>query len=132
MSTDMNKNELHMPIMLFCAEYENDSEPTYVPINSVSFITDRNVITQCYDSNYSYDYLISTDGSFIKIEDLNCKTYDELLIALEIHGLLHGMSTNGNEDKSAIKELFIENSRLKEENEKLKKKLSKLKKLFND
>ena len=107
----------------------------YVSLNCIVFNITNNLISSCTDNTGDiFDYLISTNNEKFKIKDLKCKTYEEMLITLEIHGLLHGLNEN-LDDKSTLdkcKNLLIENTKLKEENEKLNKKFLKLKKLFNN
>lgn len=117
--------------------FDGGRDYRYVALSTIEFSIDytSKIIVDCISAcSDVFDYLVSTNGQAIKIKDLNCKSYDELLIALELHDLLYGLPEDAI-DKSELKtfqKLFKENNELKKENEKLKKKLEKMKQLFND
>lgn len=135
-NSTIDKNNTNMNIEPRLLLYDGYDVYRYASLNNViiNCDADDHIIFNCIDNaGDCFGYLISTDNQKFDIEKLKCKSFEEFLIALDLHNLLHGVLTNDNKNKSLNENLLmIENAKLKEENEKLKKKILKMKKLFDD
>ena len=84
---------MNFPIMLKAFDSNGEVE-YYVALNSAMFICDdrSKIIMHGIDPiSDNFDTLISTSGEKISIESLNCSSYEELLVKLQLHNLLHGV-----------------------------------------
>ena len=78
-----------------------------------------------HDSNL-YDTLVSCTGEKIKIANLNCSSYEEFIVALDVYNCLHSFNTkdmhqNSRHSKdSNVAKLMLENAKLKKQLETIK------------
>ena len=129
-----------MDTTIIClADDDEDStdDCIYCPLNTCSFVFDRDrkVITGIYDTGGNLnEYILSTSMHTIYIESLGCSSYDEFLVALDLHDLVHSASnvpvSSTLRDKDS-KALIAQVKALEAENAKLKKTMSKMKALLN-
>ena len=76
------------------------------------------------------NYIKSRNGTAIKINSLRCKTYDELIVALDVNDMWHGPTvqiddhkskSNGRASLALVKQLQTENAMLKTKITEMKK-----------
>lgn len=120
-----------------------------MPFSTVNFAYDDDEDKYIYSfitvSGEECTSLEAVDGSYVKIIDLKCKSYEELLVQMDLHNLWHIASTKEvyQDDnslgkttsislKQKIKQLSIENRQFSIENRQLKLKLKQLKILLNN
>ena len=117
--------------------YTSDNEKIITLFSSLAFIYDDDIeYIKCFgtQSGDSIERLESIDGLTIKISDLKCRSYEEVLVQMDLHNLLHGkdipdeICTTGTKTDSALKKKIKE---LAEENKQLKLKLKQLKNLID-
>ena len=117
--------------------YIADDLKVITTFSSLSFIyDDDNEYIQYFgtQSGDNIERLESIDSLTIEISDLKCKSYEELLVQMDVHNLLHGMDipddicTIGTKTDYALKKKVKE---LAEENRQLKLKLKQLKNLID-
>ena len=67
----------------------------YIPLSSLIWtISSNNIIDCCWEAgvNSNGNYFIEAiDGKIIKIEDLNCRSYAELVVALDLVNANHNV-----------------------------------------
>lgn len=120
---------MNMPIMLKIPESDY-SESYFIAMANATFCIDDNkkIIEYAIDlQGESFRSLEAVDGNIVKISDLGCKTYSELVVALDVNNLLHGateFANNTNASKLKIDTLIKENAKLKKKLQALKKALS--------
>lgn len=114
-----------------------DSLKIITTFSSLSFIYDNdNEYIQYFgtQSGDTVNSLESIDNLTIKISDLKCKSYEELLVQMDVHNLLHGMEIP---DEICTTDTKIDNvlknkvKVLTKENMQLKLKLKQLKNLLD-
>ena len=107
-----------------------------MPLTSISFVYNPKGVIDTMQSidrgDMLGDALMAANGTKMKLARLNCKTYEELIIQLELNDLIHG-NTNANDDTNAddiakLKRMIL---KLTDENNELKVKISKLQKVLN-
>ena len=95
----------------------------YVALSNVTLVYDEDIISEILDEqDDSVTELESVDGTKIDISSLNCKTYEEFLVALDLNNLLHGGNflSSDSFSREKIKELTCIIEQLREENAILK------------
>lgn len=118
--------------------YTRDSNEKVITLfSSLAFIYDEdNEYIEYFgaQSGDNIDRLESVDGMAIDILDLKCKSYEDVLIQMDLHDLLHGKempdeicATSTTTDNALKKQV----KKLAEENKKLKLKLKQLKNLID-
>lgn len=124
---------MDFPIMLKVAD-QDDGVEYYTPLNTAIFTFDKDkVIRRGFDSMADqFNYLISTDDKRMALANLNCSSYEELLVKFQLNNLLHGNIEHLDISNLQNSILEKENAKLKQENAKLKAKLDKLKKMFKE
>lgn len=120
--------------------YTRDDEKIITLFSSLSFIYDNDNKCIMYFGAQSGDNikrLESIDGSIIEISSLKCKSYEEVLVQMDMHNILHDMEIPGEICTTDIKINNKINNSLKkkvkeltEENRQLKLKLKQLKKIL--
>lgn len=117
--------------------YTTDNEKVITLFSSLAFIYDDDLEYIGYfgaQSGDNIDRLESIDGLTIEIPTLKCKSYEEVLVQMDVYNLLHGkdipdeICTTGTKTDSALKKKIKE---LAEENKQLKLKLKQLKNLID-
>ena len=118
--------------------YTRDNVKVTVQFSSLIFIydDDYNKYIEYFGASYgdSINRLESIDGMIVKILDLKCQSYEDVLIQMDLHDLLHGkempdeICTTGAKTNSTLKKKVKE---LAEENKQLKLKLKQLKTLID-
>lgn len=128
----MNTN---FPLMLKIPE--NDwTDKCLVPLASISFTYNSKGIIDSVRAaergDMLGDALMAANGTKMKLASLNCKTYEELIIQLELNDLIYG-NINATDDSNADGIVKLKQTILKltNENNKLKVKISKLQKVLN-
>ena len=124
---------MEMPIMLRLREDEDSTQFIYTPVSTITLISnDDNIIKSIgtIDGTEVY-YIESTTNDLIEIRSLNCKSYEEFVIALELYNLLHGMNINANNWSKLEQNQMKKIRKLEQENIELKNKLNQLKKIIN-
>ena len=125
--------------------YTPDNTKVITLFSSLSFIYDNDYRDYIkYFGEPSGDYiqrLESIDGSTIDILELKCKSYEELLVQMDMCNLLHNIeipneiytidAKTDNALKKKTRELAEKNMQLAEENRQLKLKLKRLKNLID-
>ena len=115
----------------------NDNVKVITLFSSLSFIyDDDNEYIEFFgaQSGDNIDRLESIDGMTIEISALKCKSYEEVLVQMDVYNLWHGMEmpneiyTAGTKTYSALKKKVKE---LAEENRQLRLKLKQLKNLID-
>lgn len=115
----------------------DDNEKVITLFSSLAFIYDEdNKYIEYFgaQSGDNIDRLESVDGMTVEILDLKCKSYEDVLIQMDLHDLLHGnempdeMCTTGAKTDYALKKKVKE---LDEENRQLRLKLKQLKNLID-
>jgi hypothetical protein len=117
--------------------YTRDDDKVITLFSSLAFIYDEdNEYIECFgaQSGDNLDRLESIDGLTIEISDLRCKSYEDVLVQMDLYNLLHGKEMpneicatdvkTDNALKKQVKELV-------EENRQLKLKLKQLKNLID-
>lgn len=72
----------------------------YIPLSSLGWkIGGNNIIDCCWEagdnnSDNIYYSIEAMDGKVIKIEDLNCKSYAELIVALDLANANHNVANS--------------------------------------
>lgn len=122
------------PMIKLCNE-NNDEDESYALTrlsNVVIFFNEDDIISKIgtCDGNV-YDTLISITNDEVDIDDLQCKSCDEFLVALDLHNCIH------NVDMDAILQSCHENITKKQinlikENVSLKRRLTNIKKLLKN
>ena len=65
----------------------------YCSLSAVYFIIENGIIDRIeLASQANYYKLETTDGQIFDISSLNCKTYAELLVAIDVHNLNHNVA----------------------------------------
>lgn len=117
--------------------YTCDDNKVITPFSSLAFIYDEdNKYIEYFgaQSGDNIDKLESVDGLTIVIPTLKCKSYEEVLVQMDLHNLLHGyempdeICTKGTKIDGALKKKVKE---LAEENKQLELKLKQLKNLID-
>ena len=117
--------------------YTADNEKVITLFSSLAFIYDDDLEYIGYfgvQSGDNIERLESIDGLIIEIPTLKCKSYEELLVQMDVYNLLHGkdipdeICTTGIKTDSALKKKV---KVLTEENRRLKLKLKQLKNLID-
>ena len=84
----------------------------------------------CLCDGSEWDILLSCDGQQVCIEDMHTSTYEEFLIALDLHNCIYHISTN--EEIPRHRKSSIKMSNLISENAKLKQQLKAITKILKD
>lgn len=117
--------------------YTCDGGKVITLFSSLSFIyDDDNEYIELFgaQSGDNIDRLESIDGLTIEISVLKCKSYEEVLVQMDVYNLLHGIEipdeicTASTKTDNALKKKVKE---LAEENRQLKLKLKQLKNLID-
>ena len=82
----------------------------------------------CLGDGSEWDTLLSCDGQHICIEDMHASTYEEFLIALDLHNCIYHISTN--EEIPHHRKTSVKMSNLISENVKLKQQLKAITKIL--
>ena len=120
--------------MLYLIESKYDKVGVYCPLNCITLIyeNDANVITRIGDAQGgASSYIKSCTNHVIEVASLNCHTYDEFIIALELHNLLHSPNIDINNWSKIEKNQMKKIQKLKQENIRLQKIITQLKALVN-
>lgn len=126
---------MNFPLMVKIPENDWIHE-CLMPLTSISFVYNPKGIIDAMQSidrgDMLGDALMATNGTKMKLVRLNCKTYEELIIQLELNDLIHG-NINANDDPNAddiakLKRMIL---KLTDENDELKAKIGKLQKVLN-
>lgn len=120
--------------MLYLIGSEHDEVGVYCPLNCITLIyeNDANVITRIGDSQGGESsYIKSCTNHVIEVASLNCHTYDEFIIALELHNLLHSPNIDINNWSKIEKNQMEKIRKLKQENIRLQKIITQLKALVD-
>ena len=117
--------------------YTRGDDKVITLFSSLMFIyNEDNEYIECFgaSSGDNLDRLVSIDGLTIEISDLRCKSYEDVLVQMDLYNLLHGKKMpdeicaidvkTDNALKKQVKELV-------EENKQLKLKLKQLKNLID-
>lgn len=113
---------------------DEEIEWSYSSLQSLALVTD-------YDGDISIfvdvggsenNYIKSRSGTILKISKLGCKTYNELVVALDINDLWHGPTVPVDSFKAKSKNnvSLALVKKLQNENTMLKKKITEMKKLL--
>lgn len=122
---------------LYIVGYTTDNTKIITIFSSLSFIYDNdNEYIEYFatQSGDNIDRLASINGSSINISNLKCKSYEEVLVEMDVRNLLHGneisdeICTTSTKTDNALKKKVKE---LAEENKQLKLKLKQLKILID-
>lgn len=117
--------------------YTRDDDKVITLFSSLAFIYDGdNEYIESFgaQSGDNVDRLESIDGMTIEISALKCKSYEEVLVQMDVYNLLHGMEmpdeicTTSTKTDIALKKKAKE---LAEENRQLRLKLKQLKNLID-
>ena len=84
----------------------------------------------CLCDGSEWDTLLSCDGQCVCIEDMHASTYEEFLIALDIHNCIYHISTD--EEIPRHRKSSVKMSNLISENAKLKQQLKAITKILKD
>lgn len=84
----------------------------------------------CLCDGSEWDDLLSCDGQRVHIEDMRASTYEEFLIALDLHNCIYHISTD--EEIPHHKKSSVKMSNLISENAKLKQQLKAITKILKD
>ena len=107
-------------------------EWAYCALQSLALVSnydgDLNIFVDV--SGSENNYIKSRNGTAIKINSLKCKTYDELIVALDVNDMWHGPTvqiddhkskSNGRASLTLVKQLQTENAMLKTKITEMKK-----------
>ena len=117
--------------------YTSDNAKVITPFSSLSLIYDDDNEYIAYfgdQSGDNLDRLESIDGMIIEISALKCKSYEEVLVQMDVYNLWHGkeipneICTTSTKTDNALKKQVKE---LAEENKQLKLKLKQLKTIID-
>ena len=127
---------MNFPLMVKIPENDYTHE-CLVPLTSISFVYNTKGIIGAIHTADSRgdmlgDALMAANGTKMKLAHFKCKTYEELIIQLELNDLIHG-NNNANDNPNAddivkLKQMIL---KLTAENNELKVKISKLQKVLN-
>ncbi len=126
---------MNFPLMVKIPENDWTHE-CLMPLASISFTYNTkgiiDAVRAVISSDMLGDALMAANGTKIKLASLKCKTYEELIIQLELNDLIYG-NVNANDDPNAddIVKLKHKILKLTDENNKLKVKIGKLQKVLN-
>ena len=84
----------------------------------------------CLCDGSEWDALLSCDGQRVCIEDMHASTYEEFLIALDLHNCIYHISTD--EEIPCHRKSSVKMSNLISENAKLKQQLNAITKILKD
>ena len=121
----------------YAVGYTRDDDKVITLFSSLAFIYDEdNKYIECFgaSSGDNLDRLESIDGLTIEISVLRCKSYEDVLVQMDLYNLLHGkempdeICTASTKTDNALKKQVKE---LVEENKQLKLKLKQLKNLID-
>ena len=84
----------------------------------------------CLCDGSEWDTLLSCDGQRVCIEDMHASTYEEFLVALDIHNCIYHISTD--EEIPHHRKSSVKMSNLISENAKLKQQLKAITKILKD
>ena len=72
----------------------NSTYAKFIPLPNIEWvITDDQIINGMYLSGNDYFYeLEDVYGNVVQIHELNCKTYAELMVAIDLYNLNHNTS----------------------------------------
>ena len=84
----------------------------------------------CLCDGSEWDTLLSCNGQHVRIEDMHVSTYEEFLIALDLHNCIYHISTD--EEIPHYRKSSVNMSNLISENAKLKQQLKAITKILKD
>lgn len=132
---------MDMPLMLKVFHDDNEYN-VYVSLNAIEITTVNTKPNSLIDGifinatdDYVVKYLMSTTGEKVKISSLNCHSYEEFIVALDMHNLIFGRVLD-DKDFDALKTKVINKAInekcciLEEENKRLKEKLAAISKVL--
>lgn len=127
---------MDMPLMLKVFR-EADEYCGYISLDAIEITTKNTKPNSLIDGIYCacnddlIEVLISITGEKVKISSLNCHSYEEFMVALDMHNLIFGKDSNDN-CFDAMKTAVINEKyhALEEENKRLKKKLAAISKVL--
>ena len=126
---------MNFPLMVKIAS-NSWSDDCLIPLASISFTYNpKGIIDSVHTAERGRmigNALMAANGTKIKLASLNCKTYEELIIQLELNDLIYG-NINANDDSNADDIVKLKQTILKltAENNELKVKIGKLQKILN-
>ena len=133
-----------MDTLLVVGKTENENGYRIImPFSTVNFAYDDDEDKYIYSfitvSGEECTSLEAVDGSYVRIIDLECKSYEELLVQMDLHNLWHIASNkevyqddNSLGKTTSITALKQKIKQLSSENRQLKLKLKQLKTLLNN
>lgn len=66
---------------------------TFIPLHNIKWVIKDEIISSMYvDNNDDFFELEDVHGNVVQICELNCKTYAELMVAIDLYNLNHNNS----------------------------------------
>jgi hypothetical protein len=117
--------------------YTRGDDKVITLFSSLAFIyNEDNEYIECFgvSSGDNLDRLVSIDGLTIEISDLRCKSYEDVLVQMDLYNLLHGKKMPNEIYAAAAQTDNLLKKKIKvlaKENKQLKLKLKQLKNLID-
>ena len=122
--------------MIKAIEYD-DEITALTPLENIVIVFSYDIKTNkecihhvCLCDGSEWDTLLSCDGQHVSIEDMHASTYEEFLIALDLHNCIYHISTD--EETPRHRKSSVKMSNLISENAKLKQQLKAITKILKD